>query len=116
VDGGRVDNLSAGGQCLVFDSAGNPSETSMDEFSREAGRKHKNTGIVFADLKIPMYHDILNSCTSIHLKYPHIRLIGWDICVDESGSPKLIEWNTQRPSFSWEDSLWGPFFPDDQEF
>ena len=116
LDGTRVDNLSAGGQCLLFDSAGRPEEMSIDAFGLKADRVHKNTGFVFADLKIPMYKDIINSCTSIHLKYPHIRLIGWDIAVDESGAPKLIEWNTQRPSFDWEDALWGPFFPDDSEF
>ncbi len=116
VDGVRVDNLSSGGQCIFIDLTGKPAEISIDDYAMEADRKHKNTGVVFADLKIPMFPDILDSCASIHGKYPHIRLIGWDICVDESGSPRLIEWNTQRASFTWEDSLWGPFFPDDSEF
>jgi len=42
-------------------------------------------------------------------------LIGWDVCINESGEPKLIEWNTHRPSFTWEDALFGPFLADDQE-
>jgi hypothetical protein len=115
VDGTRVDNLSSGGQCLLFDSTGKPASISIDEFGIKADKKHKNTGFVFADLKIPMYQDIVDKCKSTHELYPYVRLIGWDICVDESGSPKLIEWNTHRPSFSWEDALFGPFFPDNEE-
>jgi len=116
VDGSRVDNMTAGGQCILFDSTGKPAEISMDGDNLKVDRKHKNTGFVFADLKIPMFNDIINSCTSNHRKFPYVRLIGWDICVDESGSPRLIEWNTQRTSFDGEDAVWGPFFPDDSEF
>jgi len=116
IDGKKVDNTSVGGHCLFFDSAGNPAEISLDESGLEAGRKHKNTGFVFADLKIPMFQDMINICKSTHRKYPHVRLVGWDIAIDESGSPRLIEWNTQRPSFDLDDAVWGPFFPDDSEF
>jgi hypothetical protein len=115
VDGSRVDNLSSGGQCVRFDASGKPEPIGYDEFGLECGRRHKNSGIAFADLEIPMIHEIREKCISIHREYPHNRLIGWDIAVDESGALKLIEWNSSRPSFCWEDALFGPFFPDDQE-
>lgn len=116
VDGNRVDNLSAGGQCLLFDASGKPDKISIDAYGLKADQKHKNTGYIFADLKIPMFQDIREKCSSIHKIYPYVRLIGWDIAVDESGAPKLIEWNTNRASFDWEDALFGPFFTDDREF
>jgi hypothetical protein len=116
VDGSRVDNLSSGGQCVLFDSSGKPEKTAIDEFGLRCGERHKNSGIRFADLEIPMFHEILDKCVSTHQEYPHVRLVGWDICVDESGALKLIEWNSSQPGFSWEDALFGPFFPDDQEF
>jgi len=51
-----------------------------------------------------------------HQKNPYVRMIGWDVCIDEHGKPKLIEWNTHRPSYTWEDVLFGPFFLDNDEF
>jgi len=116
VDGSRVDNMSSGGECLHIDPTGKPAKTGFDYWGMKTQEHHKNTGFRYADLEIPMFTDIIESCTSIHRKYPHVRLIGWDICVDESGSPRLIEWNTQRASFDWEDALFGPFFPDNSEF
>lgn len=115
VDGSRVDNLSSGGQCIRFDINGKPEALAYDEFGLRCGDRHKNSGKVFAELEIPMFHEIVDKCVTIHRVYPHVRLIGWDICIDETGTPKLIEWNSSRPSFSWEDALWGPFFPDDRE-
>ena len=116
VDGSRVDNLSSGGQCVRFDPTGKPDTLAIDELGLRCGDRHKNSGKIFAELEIPMFHDIVDKCVTIHQVYPHVRLIGWDICVDETGAPRLIEWNSSRPSFSWEDALWGPFFPDDREF
>lgn len=116
VDGKKVDNMSSGGECLYIDPSGNPGKFSYDYWGLQTGEYHKNTGYRYADLKIPMFHDMTDKCKSIHEFYPYVRLIGWDIAVDESGSPKLIEWNTRRASFDWEDALFGPFFTDNEEF
>ena len=116
VDGSKVDNLSSGGQCVRFDASGKPEVQAYDEFGLKCGDRHKNSGKIFAELEIPMFQEVVDKCVSTHLVYPHVRLIGWDICIDETGAPKLIEWNSSRPSFSWEDFLFGPFFPDDKEF
>jgi hypothetical protein len=116
VDGSKVDNLSSGGQCVRFDASGKPEVQAYNEFGLKCGDRHKNSGKIFAELEIPMFQEVVDKCVSTHLVYPHVRLIGWDICIDETGAPKLIEWNSSRPSFSWEDFLFGPFFPDDKEF
>ena len=116
VDGSKVDNLVAGGSCVAMDPDGNPAPVAYDDFGHPGGETHKNTGFRFADLKLPMYHEIIDKCKKAHQQNPYIRLIGWDVCVDESGTPKLLEWNTGRPTFDMEDALLGPFFPDDSEF
>jgi hypothetical protein len=115
VDGIKVDNLSSGGQCLYIDPSGKPAESAVDFYGLKAGEQHKNTGYRFADIELPMLPRIKEKCISSHEKYPYVRMIGWDICVDESGEPKLIEWNTQSPSYAWEDALFGPFLTDDLE-
>jgi len=116
VDGSKVDNLSSGGQCIEIDPEGRPAKMSYDDYGNPGGEVHKNTGYRFADLEIPMFPEIIQKCKSAHLYYPFVRLIGWDVCIDESGVPRLIEWNTDRPTFDMEDALFGPFFPDDKEF
>lgn len=116
VDGSKVDNLSSGGQCIEIDPEGRPAKIAYDDYGNVGGEVHKNTGYRFADLEIPMFPEIIAKCKSAHRHYPFVRLIGWDVCVDESGVPRLIEWNTDRPTFDMEDALFGPFFPDDSEF
>ena len=115
VDGSKVDNLASGGQCIEIDINGKPAKTAYDDYGVEGGEQHKNTGYRFTDLKFPMFQEIIALCKTAHQRYPFIRLIGWDVCVDETGKPRLIEWNTDRPTFDMEDALYGPFFPDDAE-
>jgi len=115
VDGARIDNVSSGGECLLFDPSGKPAKNSFTKSGFISGERHKNTGVIYANLKIPMIHDIRNRCIALHQKYPDVRLVGWDMCVDESGDLKLIEWNSSRPGFDLEDALFGPFLTDDRE-
>jgi hypothetical protein len=115
VDGNQVDNLSSGGQCIRMDLTGKPSAMAYDEYCIPAGERHKNTGFRFADLDIPMFPEIIERCRTGHQQHPHVRLIGWDVCVNEQGEPKLIEWNTFRPTFTLEDAMFGPFLADDHE-
>jgi hypothetical protein len=115
-DGSKVDNLSSGGQCIEMDINGKPAKIAYDDYGNAGGERHKNTGFRFADIDLPMYPAIIEQCKAAHLQYPYVRLIGWDVCIDESGVPRLIEWNTDRPTFDMEDALYGPFFPDDSEF
>jgi hypothetical protein len=112
VDGQKVDNISSGGQYLFFNAKGEPSKYSYyGEFGCfSGGDRHKNTNFLFSDIKIPMYKEILNRCKSAHKKYPYVRLIGWDVFLDHSGNPKLIEWNAFRPGFWQMEALFGPIF------
>jgi len=116
VDGSKVDSLASGGQCIRIDKDGKAAAMAYDNNGLECGERHKNTGYRFADLEFPMFQEILSLCKEAHQNYPFVRLIGWDVCVDESGVPRLIEWNTDRPTFDVEEALFGPFFPDDSEF
>jgi hypothetical protein len=116
VDGLKIDNISSGGQFIYFDKNGTPSDSAFDIMGNNLGNQHKNTGFVFAELKVPMFNEIMEKCKSAHRKYPYTRLIGWDVCVEESGEPKLIEWNADNPGFWFWEDIFGPFWPDDSEF
>ena len=110
-----VDNGSSGGEFIYFDHEGNPSEQSFafdDGLWNKKGISHINTGLKFSEIKIPMFNDILQKCKDAHLKYPYIRLIGWDVCVDSTGTPKLIEWNAVNPAFWDYEAIFGPLWMD----
>lgn len=115
VDDLKIDNLSAGGQFIYFDETGKPSEQAYDLLGLPTGVKHKNTEFKFSDFSIPMYDEVMEACRTAHMKYPYIRLVGWDVCVDEFGKPKLIEWNADNPGFHPEEALFGPFYMDNAE-
>lgn len=115
VDGAKVDNISMGGQYVYFDDNGKPSNYAYDIKGNNWGDRHKNSGCLFSDLKFPMYDDILEKCKNAHLKYPYIRLIGWDVCITESGEPKLVEWNAQNPGFWYLEDILGPIWPNDED-
>ena len=116
VDGKRVDNLSSGGQCIYIYPEGKPDRIAYDYLSIPMGETHQNTGFRFSDLEIPMYWEILESCRTAHKKFPYVRVIGWDVCVDEQGKPKLLEWNGYHATYAIEDALFGPFSTNDPEF
>jgi Sugar-transfer associated ATP-grasp len=114
-DGLKVDNVTSGGSCLYFDLNGNPSKTSYDDLGFPLSDKHKNTGFLFSNITIPTFQVMLEKCKNAHKKYPYTRLIGWDVCIDSSGDPKLLEWNTNNMEFSSFDAKFGPLWPDDNE-
>jgi hypothetical protein len=115
-DGGNVDNITSGGDFLYFYLDGTPEEVNYEDgIGTVIGDRHKNTGYRFADLKIPMFHEMLEACRIAHQKFPYIRLIAWDVCIDHMGKPKLIEWNTNNPDFFEKEALFGPFWTDDEE-
>jgi hypothetical protein len=115
LDGLKVDNTSSGGQYLFFDTSGNQSNLAYDDFGFNIGDRHKNTGYLFSDIKIPMFPEILEKCKNAHKKYPYVRFIAWDVCIDSSGEPKLLEWNTINPGFWPQEAKFGPFWTDDNE-
>jgi len=84
-DGLKFDNLAAGGDYLFFDLTGKPSNLIYDKLGFEKGDRHKNTGFLFSDVKIPKFQEMLEKCKHSHKKYPYVRLIGWDVCIDSSG-------------------------------
>lgn len=113
INGSKIDNLSSGGQSIYFDEAGNPSQLAYNLMGLPQGERHVNTGFKFSDLKVPMFQELKDMCISAHRLYPYVRIIGWDVCVDEKGEPKLLEWNADNPGFHPDDAIFGPIWADE---
>lgn len=111
-DGKNMDNMTTGGNYLYFDLNGKPEKMIYDDLGFPLGDRHKNTGFLFADVKIPMFGEMLERCKYAHRKFPYVRLIAWDVCINEAGEPKLIEWNANNPSFPKQEARFGPLWKD----
>lgn len=112
IDGSYVDNISSGGKYIYFSADGKPSKYAYDRMGLNIGEQHKNTGYVFSNISIPTFHDMIQKCKNAHTQYPYVRLIGWDVCIDESGNPRLVEWNADNPGFCCFEDVHGPFWKD----
>ena len=60
--------------------------------------RESDSGIVFAGLKYPYFDKMTKLIERMHKKYfPNCGIIGWDILIDASGEPKVIETNLDFP-------------------
>jgi len=115
-DGSKVDNITTGGNFLYIHLDGSPEKVIYEpDLGYILTDRHKNTGYLFSELKIPMFQEVLENCKTAHLKFPYVRLIAWDACIDHTGEPKLIEWNLGNPDYYLVEAKWGPYFIDDSE-
>jgi nitrogen fixation protein len=89
--GSKVDNTSSGGGWVFIDSEGTVSPHGYEDFGLGIGKAHPDTGVTYADLNFPFLPKIKDFCKRAHRSFPQTRVIGWDVCVDEQGEPKLME-------------------------
>ncbi|MBR0499660.1 MAG: hypothetical protein IJJ72_01545 [Bacteroidales bacterium] len=88
-----VDNETAGGVKADIDlqtgrikgpAFGSPTEKNMPQ---------TDSGVDLDNYLIPSFPQVLDFVKGLHLRLPYFKLIGWDISVDTSGNPVMIEWN-----------------------
>lgn len=71
---------------------------------------HPDTKVPFEGKTIPYFKEATQLCESIHERFPHIQLIGWDAAITDQGQVKLMEWNTDQPGIVYSESSIGPHF------
>lgn len=87
----RVDNFSKGGFACNINIDGTLSEFGLDNQYKWV--KETENGIAFRDFAIPNYDKVVQMVKDAALKLTHFRVIGWDIAIDDSGRPLIIEYN-----------------------
>ena len=73
--------------------------------------KHPD-GLVFDGFKIPSYDKAIELVKKAHPLIAHFRLVSWDICIDKSGEPVLIEANMRKGGINFHQFNNGPLFGD----
>ena len=89
--GSKVDNFSSGGVgCGIH----NDGTLTSFGFTQKGDRveQHPN-GFIFSEGRIPNYKHVLEEVKRLHMCVPVFGFINWDICIDPSGEPILVEYN-----------------------
>ncbi len=104
--GQTIDNESAGGISTKINMDG-----TLCRYAYGAPGQDKleltDTGVKLEGYQVPSFEKALAVAKEQHLNLPFQDLVGWDICIDETGGPVMLEWNT-TPELS--QSAVGPAF------
>ena len=73
---------------------------------------HPDTNATFENKTIPFYHDCLKMVLDLQTKMPMVKLIGWDVIVDDKNNVVLMEWNGYGTGIAFSEATQGPSFKD----
>ncbi|KLK92228.1 hypothetical protein AA309_15675 [Microvirga vignae] len=71
---------------------------------------HPDSGSTFAGAVVPGFERAVALCQKLHDQSPVSMLIGWDIAIDRSEAPVLMEWNQGRADVKFHEAAIGPCF------
>lgn len=106
--GSVVDNTGAGGFVCGITKEGMLKDICFDIKMNTYCRTAND--IPFAGQPIPSYEKAVEIIRQSHTRLPNVHLIGWDIAIDETGEPILIEINISYPGIIYEQLCSGPLF------
>lgn len=73
-------------------------------------KEHPKSGYIFEGKKLPAFDHVKKELESLHEKFIHYSVIGWDISIDKENKPKIIEWNASHPGIKFHEAFIGPCF------
>ena len=74
--------------------------------------RHPDSQVVFSGAAIPGFSACIDLVSRAHRAMPFARCIGWDIAVDSSETPFLLEWNGAHNDIKFSEATQGPCFLD----
>ena len=106
-EGAYRDNAcTGGGFCKIHDDGRIDDRICQYRFW---GRRSLKEEKGLEKIQFPAYEKVIETCLNMHRRLPYMDLVGWDIAVDESGTPVLIELN-QYPDCEFIQLFNGPMF------
>ncbi|MDI9421411.1 MAG: sugar-transfer associated ATP-grasp domain-containing protein [Bacillota bacterium] len=108
INGNKVDNASSGGIVCGVKENGQLKEVAYSITGKRYDQHPQ--GFAFCDCVVPSYKKALSMVTSLAERVPDLRLIAWDVAINESGEPVLIEANVRRGDVGVMQYANGPLF------
>lgn len=87
-----IDNQSAGGISTVIHEDGRLGKYAFGVAGNDK-IEITDTGIVLENYPIPFFEKAIETVKRSHYDLPFFDIVGWDVSIDETGEPVLIEWN-----------------------
>lgn len=87
-----LDNAHAGGIFIGVQDDGTVLDFAVNEYGEKFSR-HPDTNIEFKGIKIPYVSKIIEYSKQIHLLFPKIGCVHWDLSIDKNNDVILIEAN-----------------------
>lgn len=104
-----VDNIGSGRRGVMIGISENGSLSEFGYYGN--GEKcTEHNGVKFKGRKITAFRKVIEAALLLHSMIESCRVIGWDIALDDSNNPVLIEGNTNYPGISLEQMCSGPIF------
>lgn len=94
-----LDNAHAGGIFLSVDDEGNFGPIAFTEFNQKFS-EHPDSHVKFEGYKVEQFPSVLLAAKSMHALIPQIRIVNWDITINENGELILLEAN-MRGGSAW---------------
>ena len=104
----KVDNASFGGIYCKINEDGTLSDFAYDALGKRFN-KHPDGGD-FSSVKFDFMDKIKALVKEAAQRFPHFRLIGWDIAVTEDNEPIIIEANLTMSGMDVIETICGPLF------
>jgi len=108
----RTDNTASGGGYVFINSDGSLKNEAYDKWGVKIRDKYPDNEVSFGSVMIPNYLGLLKKCKECHERFPYVRFIGWDVAINKSGDPVLLEWNSE-PAFWPLEAIMGPMFQEE---
>jgi hypothetical protein len=107
-NGGALDNVASGGLISLVREDGRMHGYALDRYG-EKYLNHPVTGLPF-DRELPEFDNMKKLAAGIASKLFHLRVVGLDLCYDETGKWRAIEINTKGHSIRFAQYAGRPFF------
>ena len=110
--GNKVDNYSQGGSILGIDKeTGKCNSWALTHDNQRTSLLPSGLRLDEKELFVPNFQKIKNAVTRAHYYMPYIKLISWDIALNEKDTPMLIE-NNFAGMIQIHEAVTGPLFGD----
>lgn len=90
---GFVDNASSGGIFCNIDIDTGELDSAYSYFVNQKYDQHPDTGEQIKGIKIPYWNKVKKDLLTIHKGVPYLKLVAWDVVVQEDGKIAIIEGN-----------------------
>lgn len=106
--GSRVDNFSSGGIGCGIQPDGRLNSFGFTQKGERLGTC--SNGFPFSEGKIPNWDKVLQTVKRLHYCVPVFGVANWDICIDHTGEPVLIEYNVSQGGIDLHQYNNGPLY------